>query len=75
MQVDQNPFPMHAHVLKLKNPKILIWPSQAESTLFDLLTQLYEQKKDFDQFASQEQPIVLHLWPIVFVYKEHCNHW
>jgi len=32
MQVDQNPFPMHAHVLELKNPKALIWPSQAEST-------------------------------------------
>ena len=32
MQVDQNPFPMHAHVLELKNPKVLIWPSQAEST-------------------------------------------
>ena len=32
MQVDQNPFPMHAHVFELKNPKVLIWPSQAEST-------------------------------------------
>ena len=32
MQVDQNPFPMHAHVLELKNPKVLIRPSQAEST-------------------------------------------
>jgi len=32
MQIDQNPFPMHAHVLELKDPKILIWPSQAEST-------------------------------------------
>ena len=30
MQVDQNPFPMH--MLKLKNPKVLIRPSQAEST-------------------------------------------
>ena len=32
MQVDQNPFTMHAHVLELKNPKVLIRPSQAEST-------------------------------------------
>ena len=32
MQVDQNPFPMHAHVLELKNPNVLIRPSQAEST-------------------------------------------
>jgi len=32
MQIDQNPFPIHAHVLELKDPKILIWPSQAEST-------------------------------------------
>ena len=32
MQVDQNLFPMHAHVLELKNPKVLIRPSQAEST-------------------------------------------
>ena len=32
MQVDQNPFPMHVHVLELKNPKVLIRPSQAEST-------------------------------------------
>ena len=30
MQVDQNPFPMH--MLKLKNPKVLVRPSQAEST-------------------------------------------
>ena len=32
MQIDQNPFPMIAHVLELKNPKILIRPSHAEST-------------------------------------------
>ena len=32
MQVDQNPFPMHANVLELKNLKVLIRPSQAEST-------------------------------------------
>ena len=31
MQVDQNPFPMHIHVLELKNPKVLIRPNQAES--------------------------------------------
>ena len=30
MQVDQNPFPVH--VLELKNPKVLVRPSQAEST-------------------------------------------
>ena len=30
MQVDQNPFPVHT--LKLRNPKMLIWPSQAELT-------------------------------------------
>ena len=30
MQVDQNPFPMH--LLKLNNPKVLVRPSQAEST-------------------------------------------
>jgi len=30
MQVDQNPFPVH--MLELKNPKVLIRPSQAEST-------------------------------------------
>ena len=30
MQVDQNPFPMH--ILELNNPKVLIRPSQAEST-------------------------------------------
>jgi hypothetical protein len=30
MQVDQNPFPMH--MLELNNPKVLIRPSQAEST-------------------------------------------
>ena len=29
MQIDQNPFPMHTCVLGLKNPKILIRPSQA----------------------------------------------
>ena len=29
MQVDQNPFPVH--VLELNNPKVLVWPSQAES--------------------------------------------
>ena len=32
MQVDQNPFPMYAHVLEFKNPKVLIRPSQAQST-------------------------------------------
>ena len=32
MQVDQNPFSTHTHVLELKNPKVLIWPNQAEST-------------------------------------------
>ena len=32
MQVDQNLFPMHTHVLELKNPKVLIRPNQAEST-------------------------------------------
>ena len=32
MQVDQNPFPVHTHVLELKNPKVLIRPNQAEST-------------------------------------------
>ena len=32
MQIDQNPFPMHANMLELKNPKILIRPSQAKST-------------------------------------------
>ena len=30
LQIDQNPFPVH--VLELKNPKVLVWPSQAEST-------------------------------------------
>ena len=30
MQVDQNPFPVH--MLELNNPKVLVWPSQAEST-------------------------------------------
>ena len=32
MKVDQNPFPAHTHVLELSNPKVLIWPNQAEST-------------------------------------------
>ena len=32
MQVDQNPFPAHTHVLELSNPKVLIRPNQAEST-------------------------------------------
>ena len=32
MQIDQNPFSMHTHVLELKNSKILIRPSQTEST-------------------------------------------
>jgi len=32
MQVDQNPFPLHTHVLELKNPKVLIRPNQIEST-------------------------------------------
>ena len=32
MQIDQNPFPMHTHMLELKNPKVLIRPNQAEST-------------------------------------------
>ena len=32
MQIDQNPFPMHTHVLELKNPKVLIRPNQAKST-------------------------------------------
>ena len=32
MQIDQNSFPMHMHVIELKNPKVLIRPSQAEST-------------------------------------------
>ena len=31
MQIDQNPFPMHT-MLELKNPKVLIRSSQAEST-------------------------------------------
>jgi hypothetical protein len=31
MKVDQNTFPMHTHVLELKNPKVLIQPNQAES--------------------------------------------
>jgi hypothetical protein len=30
MQVDQNPFPVH--MLELNNPKVLIRPSQTEST-------------------------------------------
>ena len=30
MQVDQNPFPVH--MLELNNPKVLVRPSQAEST-------------------------------------------
>ena len=30
MQIDQNPFPMHMHVLELKNLKVLIRPNQAE---------------------------------------------
>ena len=33
MQVDQNPFLMHTHVLELKNSKILIRPNQAELTM------------------------------------------
>jgi len=33
----------------------------AESTLLDLITQVCEQEKDFDQFALQEQPVVVHL--------------
>ena len=32
MQIDQNLFPMHMHVLELRNPKVLIRPNQAEST-------------------------------------------
>ena len=32
MQVDQNHFPMHTHVLELQNPKVLIRPNQAELT-------------------------------------------
>jgi hypothetical protein len=32
MQIDHNPLSMHTHVLELKNSKILIRPSQAEST-------------------------------------------
>ena len=31
MQVDQNPFPAHTHMLELSNPKVLIGPNQAES--------------------------------------------
>ena len=31
MQVDQNPFPAHTHMLELSNPKVLIRPNQAES--------------------------------------------
>ena len=30
MQIDQNPFPVH--MLELNNPKVLVRPSQAEST-------------------------------------------
>ena len=30
IKVDQNPFP--EHTLELRNPKVLVWPSQAEST-------------------------------------------
>ena len=33
MQVDQNPFSTHTHVLELKNPKVLIRPNQTESTM------------------------------------------
>ena len=33
MQIDQNPFPMLMHVLGLKNPNVLVWRSQAESTI------------------------------------------
>ena len=31
MNVDQNPFPTHTHMFELSNPKVLIWPNQAES--------------------------------------------
>ena len=31
MKVDQNPFPTHTHMLELNNPKVSIWPNQAES--------------------------------------------
>jgi len=32
MQIDQNPFPMHMHMLELTNPKVLIRPDQAKTT-------------------------------------------
>ena len=32
MNVDQNSFPAHTHMLELSNPKVLIRPNQAEST-------------------------------------------
>ena len=31
MQIDKNSFRMHTHVLELKNPKVLVRPSQAET--------------------------------------------
>ena len=31
MKVDQNHLPAHTHTLELSNPKVLIWPNQAES--------------------------------------------
>ena len=46
MQVDQNLFPMHAHVLELKNPKVLIQPSQAESTKGKNVIIIGEEKKN-----------------------------
>ena len=29
----------------------------------------------YDQPALNEEPIVLHLCLIEFVYEKHCNHW
>ena len=33
MQIDQNPFPMHTHMLELKNPKVLIRPNQQKEKM------------------------------------------
>ena len=51
MQVDQNPFPMHTHVLELKNPKVLIRPNQQMEKTRSL------EKRDTRRRCSRTKPL------------------
>ena len=58
MQVDQNYFPAHTHMLELSNPKVLIRSSQAESTKKNII--IGEERSEpskHNQKESREFPL------------------